>query len=231
MDIHKPKPVHSWREFLSEIGVIVIGVMIALAGEQTVEALSWREKVAAAAAAMNKELVFNLNFAAQQQAMRPCALLYIDRLQQAAAKNRPDVVMALYRIGPPLITYPWKADSWAAALNGQIPDHLSRRQVSDYSLAFHYITAAREQQWALVDLYAEAMSGRIGHLDDPGVANEQLKVADRLQANEGRAKLIGDAFLRSSRSNLGLRPAADRAAEFRQRAAECEANVNSIIRP
>jgi hypothetical protein len=33
VDIYKPKPVHNWREFLNEISVIVIGVLIALAGE------------------------------------------------------------------------------------------------------------------------------------------------------------------------------------------------------
>jgi hypothetical protein len=26
MEVHKPKLVHGWREFLTEIGVIVIGV-------------------------------------------------------------------------------------------------------------------------------------------------------------------------------------------------------------
>ena len=38
VEIHKPKPVYSWREFLSEIGVVVIGIIIALSGEQAVEA-------------------------------------------------------------------------------------------------------------------------------------------------------------------------------------------------
>jgi hypothetical protein len=34
MHIHKPKPLHGIREFLSEIGVIVVGVLIALGLEQ-----------------------------------------------------------------------------------------------------------------------------------------------------------------------------------------------------
>jgi hypothetical protein len=38
MEIHKPKPVHSWKELLGEIGVIVIGIVIALSGEQLIEA-------------------------------------------------------------------------------------------------------------------------------------------------------------------------------------------------
>jgi hypothetical protein len=39
MHIHKPKALHGWREFLGEIGVIVCGVLIAIALEQTVETL------------------------------------------------------------------------------------------------------------------------------------------------------------------------------------------------
>jgi hypothetical protein len=39
MDIHKPKPWHGVREFAKEIGTIVIGVLIALGAEQTVEAI------------------------------------------------------------------------------------------------------------------------------------------------------------------------------------------------
>src|SRR3954464_2108182 len=46
VEFHKPKPVHNWREFLAEIGVVVIGVCIALAAEQTVEWLHWRTQVA-----------------------------------------------------------------------------------------------------------------------------------------------------------------------------------------
>jgi hypothetical protein len=39
MHIHKPKALHGWREFLGEIGVIVCGVLIAIALEQIVETL------------------------------------------------------------------------------------------------------------------------------------------------------------------------------------------------
>jgi hypothetical protein len=46
MEIHKPKPWHGWREFLKEVGIIVIGVLIALGAEQAVEALQWHGKVA-----------------------------------------------------------------------------------------------------------------------------------------------------------------------------------------
>jgi len=41
MEFHKPKPVHSWREFLTEVGTIVLGILIALSLEQMVE--TWHE--------------------------------------------------------------------------------------------------------------------------------------------------------------------------------------------
>jgi hypothetical protein len=30
MHFHLPKPLHGWREFIGEVGIIVIGVLIAL---------------------------------------------------------------------------------------------------------------------------------------------------------------------------------------------------------
>ena len=37
MEIHKPKPVHSWRELLTELGIVVLGICIAISLEQFVE--------------------------------------------------------------------------------------------------------------------------------------------------------------------------------------------------
>ena len=48
MEIHKPRPIRHWRELLTEIGVIVLSVSIALAGEQAVEWLHWHNEVATA---------------------------------------------------------------------------------------------------------------------------------------------------------------------------------------
>jgi hypothetical protein len=37
MHFHLPKPLHGWREFVGEVGIIVLGVLIALAAEQVVQ--------------------------------------------------------------------------------------------------------------------------------------------------------------------------------------------------
>lgn len=56
MHFHVPKPLHGWREFAGEVGIIVIGVLIALGFEQAVDAWQWGEKVNHAEAAMRLEL-------------------------------------------------------------------------------------------------------------------------------------------------------------------------------
>jgi len=56
MEIHKPKPVHGWREFLKEYGIIVLGVLTALALEQAVEWLHWRHMVQEHRVALRKEV-------------------------------------------------------------------------------------------------------------------------------------------------------------------------------
>jgi len=44
MHFHLPKPVHGWREFASEVGIIVVGVLLALLAEQFVEWIHWRHQ-------------------------------------------------------------------------------------------------------------------------------------------------------------------------------------------
>ena len=56
MHFHLPKPLHGWRAFIGEVGIIVLGVLIALSAGEIVEALHWRAEVAEARRAMAVEL-------------------------------------------------------------------------------------------------------------------------------------------------------------------------------
>jgi hypothetical protein len=56
MHFHLPKPLHGWREFVGEIGIIVIGVLIALGAEQAIEAIHERSEAAQLRSALEAEL-------------------------------------------------------------------------------------------------------------------------------------------------------------------------------
>ena len=44
MRVHLPKPLHGWREFAGEVGIIVLGVLIALGAGQVVKSLQFRHE-------------------------------------------------------------------------------------------------------------------------------------------------------------------------------------------
>jgi hypothetical protein len=73
MDIHKPKPIHNWREFLKEYAIIVLGVATALAAEQAVEWVHWQSEVAQAKDVIATELVSNVTGAIDRVRTKSCA--------------------------------------------------------------------------------------------------------------------------------------------------------------
>lgn len=85
MDIHRPKPVRHWREFVGEVGIIVFGVLIALAAEQAVSAIEWRHKAEVAERAMRVEL-------SRDDGPQLIVWLSADRCQQEEATAVRDAV-------------------------------------------------------------------------------------------------------------------------------------------
>src|SRR5205814_1085520 len=80
MEIHKPKPIRNWREFLKEVGTIVLGVCIALAAEQAVEWWHWRGQVQGARQALAQELARNMRNGAARVVMASCVEGRLDKL-------------------------------------------------------------------------------------------------------------------------------------------------------
>ena len=71
----------SLREFLFEILVVVIGVLIALAAQQVAEALRWRGEVAEARQAMGQEITRNLGIIRSTLRLDTCKLAHLDALE------------------------------------------------------------------------------------------------------------------------------------------------------
>jgi len=236
MEIHKPRPWHGLRELAKEVAVIVIGVAIALTGEQGVETLHWAHKTHVAEQAMGQELANDLAFAQEQQRLSPCADRYIDALQNAVQANRPDLIGMVRALsglpsGGPIDNHTWTLDTWKAALAGQVTDHLPAREVQVYARLFDLVTAERDAQSETVSLAAEVSTGRFGRLDNPVVAADQLKALDRLRLNEQNRRQISSVMLRVSKAELGLTPSTARAAEFERWIAGCEANAAKLPTP
>ena len=82
MHFHLPKPLHGWREFAGEVGIIVVGVLIALGAEQMVEALHWRSEVAGFRSAVRQEVALDLGTYRFRMNENGCVKARLDQLEQ-----------------------------------------------------------------------------------------------------------------------------------------------------
>lgn len=138
MDIHKPKPVHSWREFMSEILVIVVGISIALSGEQTLEWFHWQHEVAETRAALRNEIgrdLDSLNFIIAEE---PC----IDRrlAEAGSALGVPGAPPLKRPLGQPQFPNMPTA-AWDVARASGVVSHLPEEE------ALHYRAIYTELDW------------------------------------------------------------------------------------
>ncbi len=92
MHVHKPKPFHGLREVLGEIGIIVVGIVIAIGLEQAVEGLHWAGEVRAARASLASEISRSNRVFAYRVAAERCIDRRLDALEaiiEQVAKHEP----------------------------------------------------------------------------------------------------------------------------------------------
>ncbi len=199
MDIHKPKRTHSFREFLSEIGVVVLGVLIALGAEQVVDALHWRHKIHQAVEAMRLELRDDdgpQGFV--RIAVEPCFSAQLDGIQAAveSGKDRQDIARLAAAYRPPFRT--WDSDAWKAVIASDFGSHVSAEQMSDWSKPYRTLgdlAAVNAQERGDLMLLRPTRAGS-GHLTQPQEevvlgAIQRLREDNRTMALLSRKQFFG----------------------------------------
>jgi hypothetical protein len=90
MHAQSPKPLHGWRAFAGEVGIIVLGVLIALGAQQFAENVQQSSEASDARAAVRGELEVNMSRLASRAAQKHCVedrMEEIQTLLDRAAKN------------------------------------------------------------------------------------------------------------------------------------------------
>src|SRR5437868_6843964 len=131
MHFHLPKPLHGWREFAGEVGIIVVGVLVALAAEQVVETLHWQERARHARQSLAGELGNHYVQAVEWRTVAPCINAQLDRLQKRllTSRNRLDPAPA-FTVGE--LTFamrvpsrPYPDSVWQGMLSEGVSSHLT----------------------------------------------------------------------------------------------------------
>ena len=161
MEIHKPKAAHNWREFLTEIGTVIIGILIALALEQGVEWGHRQEVVREARRALNEEAGGNIAVFRAMAEQDACIQKRLDELElwrAAMVDGKP--LRLTGDLGRPfsinLRTSVWRVTTSAAATQMSYEDRVSYARLYDAFDNNNGIRRERGEAWIEISPYLRA---------------------------------------------------------------------------
>ena len=167
MHFHLPKPLHGWRDFAGEVGIIVVGVLIALSAEQVVDNLHWRAETKGAREALLRDADTNLAAALFRQSQQPCVELRLAEIRtifQNHAAKRPFKLTG--PIGRPVYSGASR-EAWSIAVTSQAVAHMGLEEKLKLGASFgnfenmDQVQKQEQEAWLKLDV-----------LDDPTVLTD-----------------------------------------------------------
>jgi hypothetical protein len=163
MRFHVLKPLHGWRQFAGEVGIIVFGVLIALAAQQVAANLQQKSDAREAEQAIRSELETNMARMHSRQAVRACVDHRLNELQalidSAGVAGGP--IQTPKWVGRPqfwtMQVSRWEASSQAGRAALIPPDDLNL-----YGAMYSFMTSINEQ--GMVEQEAWALLRTLEHL-------------------------------------------------------------------
>ncbi len=200
MEIHKPKPVHGWRELLTELGIVVLGICIAISLEQFVEYVHWHNEVQIGRKALAEEIAVTDKFYARRLLIAPC----LDRrLDEDAGRIRD---LAAGRKVAPRAIAPGETSpgallgdaEWQSERASQTLIHFPRAELALMSKFYAQMGDLRE--WLFEE--ERSLSALAVMAEDP----DHLGPADlaQLRVNLNTARMLNFLIALNARRDLGI---------------------------
>lgn len=213
MHVHLPKPLHGWREFAGEVGVIVLGVLIALGAQQIVEAIHWREEVRLTEEALTNEIALSIVDAAERKMVDQCLrdrLVHLitkvrsqeaqwtaDPMRLADTKyNRSMVAPAPYRT--PLPT--WEQSAWDSAKSSGVLSHMPRERVAAFSDLYTALESERQSQIWEEPAFSELLYLSFDTTLDAQARRSAMSALGRLDWLNGTIVITADQLIETARA-------------------------------
>lgn len=199
MHVHKPKPAHNLREFLTEIAVIVVGILIALSAEQVVEQLHWGERIRETHKQLLAETSSNASAALEWLTISPCLDQQLAALEQQVWQGRRsgDFRPPERRFSPTLVRF--SADSWLNARSLQVSDHLGQQEVTGFTRVYFY---ASEQIGNVTHMHElagelEPLTRPLEHVS-PAETDDYIAKIGRIRELQSRMELASLLLIRGA---------------------------------
>lgn len=154
MHIHLPKGLHGWRELLKEVGIIVLGVLIALGAEQLVQAVREHQASIDSRNSVRSEIAANLQKLMGRVDVQSCIDRRLDEIGALLAQTGEGVPAP----HPSWISRPtfWSLPSsnWQAATasgRAALLSHDDQIHLGGYFAGFDFLVREQEREqiaWA-----------------------------------------------------------------------------------
>lgn len=137
MTKHSAKPWFDWRENARELAIVIIGVLIALLAQQSVDDWGWNQRVKAAETAIRRELLFDDGPEVYQRvAMHSCAQERLQSIRAAieAGRSRAEVGQLVDGYKVVFVTYDTIAYDGANA--SQVSTRMTQDELERYTVPY-----------------------------------------------------------------------------------------------
>lgn len=192
-----PKPLHGWRAFMGEVGIIVLGVLIALAFGQIVDAWQWRDKVSHAEAAMRLELAEDDGPQAYGRVLiGRCLDMQLARIHDEAGSVPADQLRQwVSSYTPPFRT--WDSEAWKVVVASDTGSHMGSDRLIAWSAPYRILPSMTEGN--------EREAQQVVELRNALPPTGDLSPSDlrSLRLTAGQLRLANHRFMSGSKLLLG----------------------------
>ena len=164
MHFHLPKPLHGWREFVGEVGIIVIGVLIALTFEAVADEIRWQRKVADARTELRYELGHDMAILQDRAAEQACVARRLEQLRAIiTVASKSGRLPPVGDVGS-ADAYTWSSSVWESQIAAETMTHFPADQTAALSRVYRLVgtvsDANRDERKAWLTLDTMAGPGR-----------------------------------------------------------------------
>ena len=201
MHLHLPKPVHGWRAFANEVGIIVIAILLALGAEQLVERNHWSHEAEKGRHAIDLELSHAAGVFEERLLVQPCLdrrLKEVDSLLRAA--RRSGQLADFADIGRPP-SRPIENEAWSTAVSSGLLQHFNQTERNSLSMVAAQIASydqdlvEEQRAWATLRMIERSP----GPISD-GIMTEASATVARLQFQTWINGLVAGQMLEQIKS-------------------------------
>ena len=208
-------PSMGWKAFWSEILIVVLGVVIALAANEAVSDWNWRNKVRDGEARLQDDAAMVFAWSAERYATGPCVdaqlAALISMVMGSGERLDPVPIHAIYNQRLVMVSplRPFRFATWDALVADGTASHMSRERQAMYGRLGDSMTWTRLQMEEFMRLRARLLV--LGHpiALDVVTRNQLLTDLEALRAmNAADARSLGQEMHLIAQQDLA--PSADR---------------------